>query len=166
MEIAVRDRLGTTAVVLHWTPREDGVDNASYADDLGLLLTFIIAMNASVLAIIGGLLALLYFRERQAEFVILSILGRGKFDLARRAIAEIAVVVGIGWLAGVGTGWGVMAVLQDLVFSQRAIVMDLRDIQPLLYTFPLALTTVLVSAAVTAIALARFDPIARLQARR
>ena len=165
LEQRLSARVRGGAIVQHWTPREDGATTASYDDDLTLMLGFIMGINAAVLSMIGGLLAFLYFRQRQGEFILLSILGRSKWDLARRTVGEIAVVVGAGWLVGIGCAMLFMRILQELVFSQRAIIIDLADPAPLLYTFPLALCTVVVSAIVTGIALLRFDPIARLQAR-
>jgi len=162
----LRVRLPAPAVtVQHWTPPGDAADAGSYEDDLTLMLGFIMGVNAAVLSSIGGLLAFLYFRQRQAEFILLSIFGRTKWSLAQRTVGEIAVVVGTGWLAGIAAAILFMTILQELVFSKRAIIIDLSDPAPIFYTFPLALFTVAVSAVVTGIALARFDPIARLQAR-
>lgn len=153
------------ATVQHWTPRADGAPEQPYQDDLRLILTFIIVINSVVLSTVGGLLALLYFRQRQTEFLLLSILGRTKLDLCRRATAEIAVVIGAGWLAGLTLAWLLMAALQDVVFSERAIVLDLADPAPLLYTLPLAATTIAVSATVTVLSVIQFDTVAKLQAR-
>jgi hypothetical protein len=163
LEARLRDRF-VGVDVRHWTPREDGTSDPSY-DDLRLILSFVIGVNATVLSIIGGLLALLYFRQRQGEFILLSILGRTKLDLAKRLLAEIAVVVGAGWLGGLVATQVLLIVVGKLVLAERAVILDFVTPGTLLQTFPLAFVTIAVSSVVTLASLYRFDPITRLQAR-
>jgi hypothetical protein len=142
---------------------DGGADETS--GDLQLMLSFIMSVNATVLSLIGGLLALLYFRQRQAEFVLLSILGRTKLDLAKRLVMEISVVVGIGWLGGLVATQVLLVILGKLVLAERAVILDFVTPGTLLQTFPLAFVTIAVSSVVTLASLYRFDPITRLQAR-
>jgi hypothetical protein len=164
LEQNLHERYGAGVDIRHWTPRNDATADPSY-DDLQLMLSFIVGVNATVLSIIGGLLALLYFRQRQAEFVLLSLLGWTKRELGRHLIAEIVIVVGVGWLGGLIATQLLLAVLGQVVLSDRAVVLDFVTPGTLLQTFPLALITIAVSGGVTLFSLSRFDAVSRLQAR-
>ncbi len=148
----------------HWTADPGGSESENkYVADLALLLGFIVLVNAAVLATINGLLALFYFRQRQREFVLLSVLGWDRPALTRRAIGEIAAVIGLGWVLGIAATWGLMRLVDGLLFQDRGITVAFYDPTPAYVTVPLVLTSILISSAVVAVALRRFDPIGHLQ---
>ncbi|MFN2520502.1 MAG: FtsX-like permease family protein [Candidatus Limnocylindria bacterium] len=148
----------------HWTADPGGSESENkYVADLALLLGFIVLVNAAVLATINGLLALFYFRQRQREFVLLSVLGWDKGALTRRALGEIATVIGLGWILGIAATWGLMRLVDGLLFQDRGITVAFYDPTPAFVTIPLVLISILISSAVVAVALRRFDPIGHLQ---
>ena len=165
LEAGIRETFGSRVTIRHWTADPGGSErNDEYVADIALLLGFIVLVNAAVLATINGLLAMLYFRQRRREFVLLSVLGWDKPALGRRALAEIGIVVVLGWALGVAATWLLMRGVDALLFAERGISVAYYDPTPAFLTVPLAIVSILVSAAVITAALSRFDPIAHLQA--
>ena len=165
LEEGIVASLGARVTIRHWTADPGGSESHDeYVADIALLLGFIVLVNAAVLATINGLLALLYFRQRRREFVLLSVLGWSKRALGTRALAEIGIVVGVGWALGVGSTWLLMRLVDAVLFAERGISVAYYDLSPAFLTVPLVITSVAISGAVIAAALSRFDPIAHLQA--
>lgn len=170
LESSLVDRFGAAVKVRHWSlgsidvPGVD-LDESTYRGDLQLILWFIVTVNAAVLAGIGALLSLIYFRQRRPEFVLLSVLGRSRGTLFRRVVTELVVVAGVAWALGLAAGYGFSGFLGDTLLRSRGITMDLQDLDPALYTLPLVALIVAVSAVVTLVGFLRFDPVSEMEAR-
>lgn len=166
---AVVAQVATPLVVVHhWAPTSGGQEkevDLNYRGDLQLILLFIVGINSTVLSFISGLLALLYFRQRRSEFVLLSVLGRSKPALLRRVITESTFLVGLGWILGVCGAVIFTTFLSQVLLAGRGVIIQTLDVEAALFTLPLAVLSLLSSFIVIATAFVRFDPIRELEER-
>lgn len=166
VEAEVAQALGADARVRRWTADMAGTGRPTTSQsDLRLLLSLIVLVNAAVASTIGGLLALLYFRQREAEFVLLSILGHGRRRLLRMLMSELGVVAAAAWAAGLAGAWVLIYLIDALMLGERGIYVGYADLDVLLYTAPLLAAAVAVAGLMIGLALLRFDPVQKLRAR-
>lgn len=171
LEAALTERFGGTVKVRHWAlgsidiPDAASLDETQYRGDLQLVLWFIVTVNSAVLAGIGALLSLIYFRQRRPEFVLLSVLGRSRRTLFTHVVTELVVVAGTAWMIGLAAGYAFSGSLGETLLRSRGISMQLQDADPAVYTLPLVTLIVGVSAIVTLLGFLRFDPVSEMEMR-
>ncbi len=113
-----------------------------------------------VVAVVVGMINQIAQAKRLAEFGMLNALGYDKQRLIRRLVLETAGVVGVGWLLGLALSWGSFALLQAKLFKPNGVDLNLADLTPIWFAFPIPLIAILSVTLSTARAFARFDAVA------
>jgi len=118
-----------------------------------------------IAAIAISVLNYILFTQRREEFGILNALGRNRPWLVMRTAKETGSIVASAWMISVvlyGVG---LAIVQTVVFTPKGIHLDLLTPIPWLFTFPIPLTVILVSAGTIASTLTKLDPVAVIERR-
>lgn|GEM_PF-1350554 len=133
--------------------------------NLPLVLTFITAAVAIVVALVTALLNILLFHARLDELALLLAVGHPRRRLVRKLAAESALVALLGWAAGLALGLVVVSIYRALVLEPRGILMHLLDARPLLFSLAVPVLSTLVGSTALRLKLARMDPVAVIQRR-
>jgi ABC-type antimicrobial peptide transport system permease subunit len=118
-----------------------------------------------VAALALAVLNYIFTSQRQAEFGVLHALGYSRMRLVGRVFGETAFTT----LAS----WGMSAILTLLlllfmrfaVFDPRGLTFNLFNITPWLYTLPIPILVLVVTAGSTARTLSKIDPISIIERR-
>ena len=132
-----------------------------------LLLTT--SLMESVIAVVAALalvgLNYVFVAQRQAEFGVLNALGFNRLHLVWRVVRESLLTTGAAWLTGV-LGCGVIVLyLQQAVYRPVGLGLDFFNPTPWIFTLPVPVAVLAVSAAAVAWALSRLDPVAVIERR-
>lgn len=133
--------------------------------NLPLVLGFITAAVAVVVALVTALLDLLQFQARLDELALLLAVGHPRRRLMQKLAAEGLLVSLLGWALGLVLGLAVLAAYRALVLEPRGILMQLLDARPLLASLSVPLLATVVGALALRARIRRMDPVAVLQRR-
>lgn len=133
--------------------------------NLPLVLGFITAAVAVVVALVTALLDLLQFHARLDELALLLAVGHPRRRLMQKLAAEGLLVALLGWSLGLLLGLGVVAAYRALVLEPRGILMQLLDLRPLAASLAVPLLATVVGALALRARIRRMDPVAVLQRR-
>ena len=132
-----------------------------------LLLAF--AVVESVIAIVAAIalavLSYTFFAQRREEFGILHAMGHSRRWLVLRTVGEAVSVVAVAWLIGAVVCAAGMVYMQANVYAPRGLTLDFFNPSPWLFTLPMPLAVVAVSAGLVAWMLARLDPVSIIERR-
>ena len=134
-------------------------------ENLPLLLGFISAAVAVIVALVTALLNLIHFQARADEFALYLAVGHRRSRLVRKLTVETCLTATLGWLLGLLMGVGVVALYTRLVFEPRGILVEVLDPDPLLYSVVVPVLSAIASAVGLAWRLGRMDPVAVIQRR-
>jgi ABC-type lipoprotein release transport system permease subunit len=128
---------------------------------MALIEGLIAALAALALAVLNTIFA----SERQAEFGVLHALGRTRPWLVWRSVRETAFTTASAWvLSALFCLTGLLA-LQFAIFAPLGLRLDLSNLTPWLFTLPVPVAVLAVSAGTLARILARLDPVSIIERR-
>jgi ABC-type lipoprotein release transport system permease subunit len=105
------------------------------------------------------------FTQRREEFGVLNALGRSRLWLMLRSVKETVSIVGVAWLIAASVYGFFLLFVHFLVFAPRGIAINVFAPLPWLYTLPIPLTIITVSAGMIAWILRELDPVAIVERR-
>lgn len=132
---------------------------------LSILFAAVEFLIAAVAAIALAALNTIFFAQRRDEFGILHAVGRSRLWLIRRTMKETGSTAAIAWLTGAAVCVAGLGAMQALVYAPRGLSLRFFDITPWLFTLPIPLAVVLVSAGTIAWMLRRLDPVLIIEGR-
>jgi ABC-type lipoprotein release transport system permease subunit len=120
----------------------------------------------AVVAALGlAVLNYVFVSQRQAEFGVLHALGYGRRQLVRRVLRETAFTTGLAWgLSAIVVLIG-MFCLRFGLFAPLGLRFDLFKITPWLYTLPIPVAVLVVTACTTAWTLSKVDAVSIVERR-
>ena len=130
---------------------------------------FSISLMESIIALVAALalagLNYVFVSQRQAEFGVLNALGLNRLHLVWRVVRESLFTTGAAWLIGLLGCSAIMAYLQYGLYVPRGLRIDFFNPTPWLFTLPVPVAVLAVSAGAVAWALWRLDPVAVIERR-
>jgi ABC-type antimicrobial peptide transport system permease subunit len=130
---------------------------------------FEMALLQSVIAIVAAIalavLNYIFISQRQAEFGVLHALGYGRWRLVGRVLWETAFTTGTAWGLSAIIGLIGLLYLRFGVFAPLGLTFDLFNITPWLYTLPIPVAVLAISAGTIARTLSKLDPVAIIERR-
>jgi len=134
------------------------------ASKVGLLaLTLMESIIALVAALALAGLNYVFIMQRQIEFGVLSALGFNRRQLVWRATRETVLITTFAWAVGLVGCTGVLLHLNYNVYAPVGFRLDFLDPTPWLYTLPIPIAVLGVSAGAVAWILTRLDPVAVIE---
>jgi putative ABC transport system permease protein len=133
--------------------------------NLPLLIGFVTGSVALIVALVTALLNVIAFQARVDEFGLLLAVGHRRGRLAKKLALETGITSTIGWLFGLGLGFGALAVYRTVSLEPRGILMSLWDTRPLVFSLAVPGLSASVSAIAMTTKLHRMDPVQVLQRR-
>ncbi len=128
-------------------------------------MSLIESIIAIVAAIGLAILNYLYVSQRQSEFGVLHALGYGRWRLVRRTLGETIFTIGGAWgLSAILCLTGLLY-LQFGVFAPRGLTLDLFNPTPWLFTLPIPVAVLAVTAATITWTLSKLDPVSIIEKR-
>jgi hypothetical protein len=120
---------------------------------------------AAVAAIALAVLSYVFYGQRREEFGTLHALGHSRRWLVRRTVRETVTVAALAWLLGAVVCLAGLVYMQTSVYAPKGLSLDLFSPVPWLFTLPMPLAVVAVSAGLIAQMLTRLDPVAVVERR-
>lgn len=133
--------------------------------NLPLVVGFITAINAVIVAFVVMLISVIGFQARTDEFALFLAVGHRRGRLVRKLAGETALTAVVGWVGGVVLGLVIVWAYDRVLLRPRAIVMDVVDVRPLLYSTVTPLLSAVASALALAHRLRTMDPVTVIQRR-
>jgi ABC-type lipoprotein release transport system permease subunit len=130
-----------------------------------LVIIALESLIAIVVAIALGIMNYLFFAQRLEEFGILHAMGRSRPWLVLRAVKESMSMVGLAWLIGAVICFGGLILAQIIFYASEGVSVDFFNPVPWLFTLPIPLTVIAVSASVIARTLSKLDPVSIIERR-
>ncbi|HSG17343.1 MAG TPA: FtsX-like permease family protein [Anaerolineae bacterium] len=128
---------------------------------IGILESIIALVAALGLAVLNYI----YISQRQTEFGVLHALGYGRRQLVGRVLGETAFTTIVAWLLSACICLIGMLGLRLILFAPRGLSFDLINITPWLYTLPIPVLVLAVTAIVTARTLSKLDAVTIVERR-
>ena len=136
--------------------------------EMGSML-FTFSLMESIIVLVAALalsgLHYLFVTQRQAEFGLLHALGFLRLQLVGRILREMFFAISAAWFAGLAGCLLILLILQQSIFASAGLKLNFFNPTPWLFTLPVPVTVLLVSAAATTWMLARLDPVAIIERR-
>jgi ABC-type antimicrobial peptide transport system permease subunit len=120
---------------------------------------------ALIAAIALGVLSYIFFLQRREEFGTLHAMGYGRPRLVLRTVKETVSTVTVAWLIGAAVCVAGLVYMQIGIYTPIGLTLDLLNPAPWLFTLPMPLTVVAVSAGLVAWTLSRLDPVSVIERR-
>jgi ABC-type lipoprotein release transport system permease subunit len=155
--------IGVDAHVLTYRSEVSRIRQKAQQDMLSIaLLEGVIAIVAA-----GGLAVLnyIFIAQRQSEFGVLYALGHGRRQLVRRLLGETSFTIVVAWGLSALVALIAMLALRYGLYEPRGLTFDLFNLTPWLYTLPIPLIVLAITAGSTARTLSKLDPITIIERR-
>jgi ABC-type antimicrobial peptide transport system permease subunit len=120
---------------------------------------------ALIAAIALGVLSYIFFLQRREEFGTLHAMGHGRLRLVLRTVKETVSTVAVAWLIGAVVCVAGLVYIQIGIYAPIGLTLDLLSPAPWLFTLPMPLTVVAVSAGLVVWTLSRLDPVSVIERR-
>jgi putative ABC transport system permease protein len=133
--------------------------------NLPLILGFITASVAIVVALVTALLNVIAFQVRVDEFGLFLAVGHSRRRLVAKLATESVLMALAGWVLGLAAGIGVVALYRGLALEPKGILMRLVDARPLWYSTAVPVLSCALSAIALTRRLRRMDPVTVIQRR-
>jgi ABC-type antimicrobial peptide transport system permease subunit len=130
-----------------------------------LSMAFLEAVIATVAVIGLTVLNYIFASQRHAEFGVLHALGFSRIRLIGRVLRETAFTTGIAWGLSAIIGLIGMLCLRFGLFAPLGLTFNLFNVAPWLYTVPIPIAVLAVTAGTTARTLSRMDPVSIIERR-
>jgi ABC-type antimicrobial peptide transport system permease subunit len=132
-------------------------------------LLFTMSLMESIIALVAALalagLNYLFVTQRQAEFGVLNALGFSRLQLVWRIMRESLFTTGAAWLTGLLGCTVILLYLQYGLYNPIGLRLDFFNPTPWLYTLPVPVAVLAVSAVTIGRMLSRLDPVAVIERR-
>ena len=92
-------------------------------------------------------------------------MARSRPWLVLRAVKESMSMVGLAWLIGAVICFGGLILAQIIFYASEGVSVDFFNPVPWLFTLPIPLTVIVVSASVIARTLSKLDPVSIIERR-
>jgi hypothetical protein len=136
---------------------------------LALIFLGIFGVVEVIIAIVAALaltvLAYTFFTQRLEEFGILHAIGHSRPWLILRTTRETAIIVTAAWLIGAIVCLLGLITMQVSLYSQRGLVIGFFNPAPWLFTLPMPVAIVVISASLVSWTLSRLDPVSIIERR-
>lgn len=132
---------------------------------LPVFIGFITGAVAVIVALVTALLNVIAFQARADEFALFLAVGHRRTRLARKLVVETTLTALAGWVIGLGLGVAAVAVYDHVWIEPKALVMDVIDPRPFLFSLMVPVLSAIVSGVALALRLRRMDPVALIQRR-
>ncbi len=133
------------------------------------MLLFTFSLMESIIALVAALalagLDYIFVTQRQAEFGVLNALGFSRAQLVRRVARETFFTTGAAWLVGILGCAVILFYLQYGVYVPVGLKLNFLNPIRWLYTLPVPVAVLAVSAVAVGWALSRLDPVAVIERR-
>jgi ABC-type antimicrobial peptide transport system permease subunit len=137
--------------------------------DAANTLLFTISLMESVIALVAALalagLNYVFIAQRQAELGVLNALGLSRLQLVWRVVRETLFTTGAAWLAGMLGCAAILLYLQQAVYAPVGLGLDFFNPIPWVYTLPVPVAVLAVSAGTIAWTLSKLDPVSIIERR-
>lgn len=137
----------------------------SQASSLLVSLSLVESVVAVVAALALAGLNYIFIMQRQAECGVLSALGLSRRQLVGRIVRETLLTSGAAWLVAVFWGAVILVGVQFGLFVPAGVEFNFFNPLPWLYTLPVPVAVLAVSAGAVGRALSRLDPVALIEGR-
>jgi putative ABC transport system permease protein len=130
--------------------------------------TIVWAINSVVvlvLALLAGLLNLIYFLDRMNEFGLLLGIGYSRGFVIRRALIEALMLTLLAWVIGILFSQVVYALLNTFIFEPRGVSLSVLNWRALQFTLPIPIMVGLFSAGTVLWQLRKLDPMQMIERR-
>ena len=132
-----------------------------------LLLTM--ALIESVIAVVAAIalaaLNYIFVSQRRSEFGVLNALGFGRLQLVWRTVRETAFTTGAAWGLSAALFLIGLLYLQLRVFMPLGLRLDFFNLTPWLFTLPIPVAVLAVTAGTIARTLSKLDPVSIIERR-
>ena len=129
---------------------------------IALLQVVIATVAAAGLAVLNHV----FFAQRHAEFGVLHALGHSRRRLVQRVVGETALTTGIAWGVTAIVCLGAILGVRWAVFGPMGLTFDLFNPTPWLYTLPIPVLVLAVTAGTAAWTLSKLDPVSIIERRQ
>jgi hypothetical protein len=130
---------------------------------------FTLSLMESIIALVAALalagLNYIFVAQRQAEFGVLNALGFGRLQLVWRVARESLLTTGAAWLVGLLGCTIILVYLQLGLYAPTGLRLDFFNPTPWLFTLPVPMAVLMVSAVAVGWALSRLDPVSVIERR-
>jgi ABC-type antimicrobial peptide transport system permease subunit len=176
--LIVVPKAGKKETLDHWLESELAGDNASVLTQhqeisriqemarqnmLGIALLEVVLGLVAALAL--AVLNYIFTSQRQAEFGVLHALGYSRMRLVGRVFGETAFTTIASWGLSAILTLLILLFMRFAVFDPRGLTFNLFNITPWLYTLPIPILVLVVTAGSTARTLSKIDPISIIERR-
>jgi len=118
-----------------------------------------------VLALLAGLLNLIYFLDRMNEFGLLLGIGYSRSFVIRRALIESLMLTLFAWIFGILFSQVIYTILNAVVFEPRGVSLTVMNWRALQFTLPIPIMVGLFSAGTVLLQLRNLDPMQMIERR-
>jgi len=132
---------------------------------LYLLVGLVELVFTTIVAVAGGFISYLNFRQRRGEFAIRHALGHSRVGLICQALLETLGLAGAAWVGGEIVGTVILAWLAVTFYEPQGMVMNWLNPITLLFTLPIPVLVTLAGVFPVAWSLSRMDPISIIERR-
>ncbi len=178
LSLVVVPKAGQKAALDSWLESETAGEGRlvfTYGNQLALFrnqassLLLSLSLVESIIAVVAALalagLNYIFITQRQAELGVLSALGQSRLQLVGRIVRETLLTSGAAWLAAILGGAVILAAMQYGLFVPAGVRFNFFNPLPWLYTLPVPVAVLAVSAGAVGRALSRLDPVALIEGR-
>ena len=150
------------------TVRTYGKQQAWYQQTMNMVL-FSFSLLEGIIAIVAALalagLNYIFVAQRQAEMGVLNALGFGRLQLVWRTVRETLFTTSAAWVVGLIGCAAILLGLQRALYAPIGLTLNFFNPTPWLYTLPVPVAVLAVSAGAAAWALSKLDPVAIIERR-
>jgi ABC-type antimicrobial peptide transport system permease subunit len=150
------------------TVRTYGEQQAWYQETMNMVL-FTFSLLEGIIALVAALalagLNYIFIAQRQAEFGVLNALGFGRLQLVWRTVRETLFTTSVAWVVGLIGCAAILLGLQHALYAPIGLSLNFFNPTPWLYTLPVPVAVLAVSAGAVGWALSRLDPVAVIEKR-
>jgi ABC-type antimicrobial peptide transport system permease subunit len=107
----------------------------------------------------------IFISQRQVEFGVLHALGIKRSQLVRRVLKETVFTIGAAWGLSAILGLIVVLFMRFSIFEPLGLALDLSNIIPWLYSLPIPVAVLAVTAGTIALTLSKLDPVSIIERR-
>jgi ABC-type antimicrobial peptide transport system permease subunit len=148
--------------------RTFGKQQAWFEETINTVL-FSFSLLEGIIAIVAALalagLNYIFVAQRQSEMGVLNALGFGRLRLVWRTVRETLFTAGSAWVVGVIGCAAILLGLQHALYAPIGLTLNFFNPTPWLYTLPVPVAVLVVSAGAVAWALSKLDPVAIIERR-
>lgn len=141
---------------------------SDFVQEFSAMDTIVWSINSIVvlvLALLAGLLNLIYFLDRMNEFGLLLGIGYSRAFVIRRALIESLTLTFVAWLFGIFFSQVVYSLLNTFIFEPRGVSLSVLNWRALQFTLPIPIMVGLFSAGTVLWQLRKLDPMQMIERR-